>query len=398
MPEAQRDLYEVLGVARDATADEIKHAYRARVRECHPDTHPDDPDAERKYKEVNAAFSVLGDSEKRARYDQFGTADDVRGGNPFGGMDVEDIFGDIFNIFGGGSPFGSARARPDAPRRGADLQMALSITLEEAAAGVTRTVTIPRWEPCDHCHGTGSEPGHDPRECPTCHGAGQVKSRVRTPFGDTISVVTCPTCGGRGKIVEKPCTECGGEGRIHRRREQEIRIQPGVDTGTRLRVPGAGEMGANGGPPGDLYIVMEVREHPVFRRDGNDLHRTVSVPWPQAVMGGTSAVGTLIDGDAEFSVPEGAQPGQTVRLKGKGMPSLRSDRRGDIVLHLTVDVPKPSSLSENAARLVSELASELGVKAEKEGFLDKLFGSRKKAGTKAAPSTRKKASKRSSSS
>lgn len=386
MPETPRDLYEVLGVARDATADEIKHAYRVRVRECHPDTHPDDPQAEQKYKEVNAAFSVLGDREKRARYDQFGSADDAPGG-PFGGTGAEDIFGDIFNIFGGGSPFGP-RERADAPRRGSDLQMALSVTLEEAAEGVTRKVSIPRWEPCDHCGGTGCEPGHEPRVCPACGGTGQVRSRVRTIFGGTaFSVGTCPTCGGRGKIVDKPCAECGGEGRVHRRREQEIRIQPGVDNGTRLRVPGAGEMGANGGPPGDLYIVMEVREHPVFRRDGSDLHRTVVVPWPLAVMGGTLTVGTLIDGDAEFTVPEGVQPGGAVRLRGKGMPGLRTGRRGDIVLHVTVDVPKPSDLSENAARLVGELAEELGARPQKEGLLDKLFG-----GKKAAP--RKKTAKK----
>ena len=393
MPETQRDLYEVLGVARDATADQIKHAYRAKVRECHPDTHPNDPDAEQKYKEVNAAFSVLGDQEKRARYDQFGTADDISGGNPFGGMGAEDIFGDIFSMFGGGSPFGR-RANPNAPTRGADLQMVLSISLAEAATGVNRKVTIPRWEPCDHCHGTGSEPGHDPKECPTCHGTGQVRSRVRTIFGDTVQVSTCPTCGGRGKVVEKPCKECGGEGRIHRRREQEIKIQPGVDNGTRLRVPGAGEMGLNGGSPGDLYIVMEVRDDPVFQRDGMDLHRTVSIPWPQAVMGGKSVIGTLIDGDAEFDIPEGTEPGRTIRVRGKGMPSLRGSSRGDLILHVTVDVPKPSALSENASRLVNELAQELGVNTEgvnteKEGLLDKLFGGKKKADAK-KKSTKKK--------
>jgi molecular chaperone DnaJ len=260
--------------------------------------------------------------------------------------------------------------------------MVLSITLEEAATGVARKVTIPRWEPCDHCHGTGSEPGHDPKECPTCHGTGQVRARRQTIFGYQESITVCPTCGGRGKVVEKPCKECGGEGRIHRRREQEIKIQPGVDNGTRLRVPGAGEMGTNGGSPGDLYIVMEVRDHPVFQRDGQDLHRTVSIPWPQAVMGGKSTVGTLIDGDTEFDIPEGTEPGRTIRVRGKGMPALRSDRRGDLILHVTVDVPKPGALSENAARLVSELAEELGVNTEKEGLLDKLFGGKKKADEK----------------
>ncbi len=382
MAETHRDYYEVLEVSRTATADEIKRAYRLKVRDCHPDTHPNDPDAERKYKEVNEAFSVLGNQEKRQRYDQFGTADDV-GGNPFAGG-AEDIFGDFFgSMFGGG--FGTGRPRPDAPTRGSDLQMVLSITLEEAASGVSKKITIPRWEPCDHCSGTGSEPGYEPKECPTCHGTGQVRSRVRTIFGDTVSVSTCPTCGGRGKVVEKPCSECGGEGRIHRRREQEIKIQPGVDSGTRLRVPGAGELGANGGAPGDLYIVMEVKDHAVFQRDGLDLHRTVTIPFPLAVMGGTSTVGTLIDGDADFEIPEGTAPGQTIRIRGKGMPRLRGTGRGDLYLHATVAVPKGSSLSERGAELVKQLAEEMQVSvgAEKNGGLfESLFGAKKTSSKK----------------
>ena len=190
--------------------------------------------------------------------------------------------------------------------------------------------------------------------------------------------------------MEKPCTECGGEGRIHRRREQEIKIQPGVDNGTRLRVPGAGELGANGGPPGDLYIVMQVKEHQVFQRDGLDLHRTVSIPFPLAVMGGTSTVGTLIDGDAEFDIPEGTSPGQTIRVKGMGMPRLRGTGRGDLYLHVTVDVPRGSRLSEKAADLVKQLAEEMkvDVSSEKPGFFDSLFGSKKK------PAAKKKTAKK----
>ncbi|MGN0838259.1 MAG: molecular chaperone DnaJ [Pyramidobacter sp.] len=389
MAETHRDYYEILEVSRTATAEEIKKAYRLKVRECHPDTHPNDPEAERKYKEVNEAFSVLGNQEKREHYDQFGTAEGMPGGgNPFAGTGAEDIFGDLFgSMFGG---FGGARQRPNAPMRGSDLEMVLSITLEEAATGVAKKITIPRWEPCDHCHGTGSEPGYEPRECPTCHGTGQVRQRINTIFGSTLSVSTCPTCGGRGKVVEKPCTECGGEGRIHRRREQEIKIQPGVDNGTRLRVPGAGELGANGGPPGDLYIVMQVKEHQVFQRDGLDLHRTVSIPFPLAVMGGTSTVGTLIDGDAEFDIPEGTSPGQTIRVKGMGMPRLRGTGRGDLYLHVTVDVPRGSRLSEKAADLVKQLAEEMkvDVSGEKPGFFDSLFGSKKK------PAAKKKTAKK----
>ncbi len=361
MAQQQRDYYEILEISRSATTDEIKRAYRLKVRDCHPDTHPNDPDAERKYKEVNEAFSVLGNQEKRQRYDQFGTADDL-GGNPFAGG-AEDIFSDLFgSMFGGG--FAGTRTRPDAPSRGSDLQMMLSITLEEAASGVTKKITIPRWEPCDHCHGTG-----------------QVRTRVRTIFCYTYIVSTCPTCGGRGKVVEKPCFECGGEGRIHRRREQEIKIQPGVDSGTRLRVPGAGEMGTNGGAPGDLYIVMDVKEHAIFRRDGLDLHRTVTIPFPLAVMGGKWSIGTLIDGDTEFEIPEGTAPGGTIRVRGEGMPRLRGTGRGDLYLHVTVAVPKGSSLSERGADLMKQLAEEMQVNVASEkgsGIFDSLFGSKKK--------------------
>lgn len=378
MAEAQRDYYEILEVSKTATAEEIKKAYRLKVRDCHPDTHPDDPEAEHKYKAVNEAFAVLSNQEKRAHYDRFGTVDDMNGGNPFGG--AEDIFSDLF-----GGMFGSFAGahRANAPMRGSDLQMVLSITLEEAATGVSKKITIPRWEPCDHCHGSGSEPGYEPRQCPTCHGTGQVHTRLRTIFGDTVSVGTCPTCGGRGKVVEKPCRECGGEGRIHRRREQEIKIQPGVDTGTRLRVPGAGELGANGGPPGDLYIVMQVKDNPLFQRDGADLHRTVTLPFPLAVMGGTSTTVTLIDGEAQFDVPEGTAPGQVLRVKGKGMPRLRGSGRGDLYLHVTVDVPKGSKLTPEAADLIKRLAEEMDVATgEKEGLLDKLFGGKKTASKK----------------
>ena len=373
---AARDLYEVLGVAREATADDIKRAYRSKVRECHPDTHRNDPEAESKYKAVNEAYSVLSDPDKRARYDQFGTTDDQPGGNPFGGFNGD--FGDIFESFFGGG-FSGTRSRPNAPERGNDLQMVLSITLEEAATGVARKITIPRWEPCEHCHGSGSEPGHDPKECPHCHGSGQIRQRVQTLFGATMSVSTCPHCGGRGKIVVKPCTECGGEGRIHRRREQELKVPAGVDNGTRLRVPGAGELGTNGGAPGDLYIVMEVRDNPVFERDGAELHRSVSIPYPLAVLGGAWKAETLIDGTAEFNVPEGTAPGSTIRLRGKGMPRPRGNGRGDMVLHVTIDVPKKSALSETEAALIRQLADEMNISADArdDSILGKIFGSKK---------------------
>lgn len=392
MSDTQRDYYEVLGVSRTATADEIKHAYRLKVRDCHPDTHRDDPDAERKYKEVNEAFSVLGNAEKRAQYDQFGTQDpNINvGANPFGNG-AEDIFGDLFgSMFGGG--FGGTTRRANAPTRGADLQMAITISLMEAATGVTRKITIPRWEPCDHCHGTGAEPGHDIRQCPDCGGTGQVRRRVRTIFGETVTVTPCPTCGGRGQIIDKPCTECGGEGRLHRRREQEIKIQPGVDTGTRLRVPGAGELGTNGGTPGDLYIVIRVEDHPDFKRDGPDLHKTVTIPWPLAVLGGKSTVKPLCGDPVSYRVPEGTAPGATIRIAGKGMPRLRGTGNGDLYLHVTVQVPKASSLSPHASELIQQLAEELSTQSNGEkgssGLFETLFGTKK--GTTKKKSRKKK--------
>lgn len=377
---AERDLYEVLGVARGAAPDEIKRAYRSKVRECHPDTHRDDPEAEKKYKAVNEAYAVLSDPDKRARYDQFGTTDEQMGGNPFGGFNGD--LGDIFESFFGGG-FSGTRQNPNAPTRGDDLQMMLSVTLEEAASGVEKKVTIPRWEPCDHCHGSGAEPGFDPKECPQCHGTGQIRQRVQTLFGTTMSIGTCPRCGGRGKIIEKPCKECGGEGRVHRRREQQLKVPAGVDNGTRLRVPGAGEPGTNGGAPGDLYIVLEVRSHPDFERDGADLHRTVTIPYPLAVLGGSWTVKTLIDGDAEFKVPAGTAPGSTIRIRGKGMPRPRSSSRGDLILHVTIQVSKPSALSEKELELTRQLAEAMNVTLpEKEGLLDKLFGGKKSEGKK----------------
>ena len=389
----QRDYYEVLGVERTATTDEIKRAYRLKVRDCHPDTHPNDPDAEQKYREVNEAFSVLGNQEKRARFDQFGTVDENGAGfNPFGRGQPGDIFEDIFDMFGGsGFRSGFSRSqRADAPVNGADMQMNIRLTLEDVARGTVRNVTVPRWESCEHCHGSGAEPGHEPRECPTCHGAGKITRHVQSFLGTAVQVEPCPTCAGRGKIVDTPCSECGGEGRVHRRRDVEVKIPAGIDHGMRLRVPGGGEAGRNGGAPGNLYILINVEPHPIFQREGSSLHRNVTIPWPLAVMGGSSSTGTLIDGDAEYDVPQGAKPGDTIRVRGKGMPEINSTNRGDLYLHVNVEVPKFSDLSENAADLVKQLAAEMNVNgAEDEGILGKIFGNKKKTATKKKSAKRK---------
>lgn len=374
------DYYEVLQVDRTATASEIKRAFRQQVRSCHPDTNPGDADAERRFKELNEAYSVLSDADKRAHYDRFGTVDG--NGSPFngfGGGGMEDLFGDLFgNLFGGG--FGP-RSGPAGPERGADLQMGISITLEEAAQGVTRTVKIPRWENCDHCEGQGAEPGSSVRQCSTCGGSGQVRQRVNTLFGQTVTVGACPSCAGSGKIIEEPCRHCHGEGRERRVREQDIKIQPGVDTGTRLRVAGSGESGFRGGPPGDLFIAIEVRDHPRFQRDGKDLHCRLDVDWPLAVLGGSCTVETLIDGTQKVDITAASQPGSTVRLKGMGMPLLRGNGRGDLYAHLSVRVPKAADLSEKAQTHLSDLAQEMGFAPpeEGEGLLTRIFGSKKKS-------------------
>ncbi len=387
----KRDYYEILEVSREASSEEIRRAFRNKARTCHPDLHRDDPDAERKFKEINEAYSVLSDAEKRQRYDRFGTAE---ASGPFDGgfPSAEDLFG---SFFGGGFGTGG-RSHPNAPQRGADLEMVLSVTLEEAARGVAKKVTIPRWEPCDHCEGKGAEPGSQVQSCPTCGGSGQVRQRMRTIFGETITVGTCPNCGGRGKKVDQLCSHCHGEGRQRRRREQEVKIQPGVDTGTRLRVPGAGDLGANGGPPGDLYIVMEVKDHPDFQREGADLLRRVAIPFPLAVMGGQFQVESLIDGALDFDVAPGTQPGDRVQLRGRGMPRLKVNGRGDLYLQLTVEVPLPRDLSDRGRELLAQLGQELGLssdptKSSDEGLLGKIFGKGKQ--TKHAKGSGKRASK-----
>lgn len=370
----KRDYYEILEISRDATAEEIKKAYRLKVRTCHPDSHPDDPEAERKFKEVNEAYSVLGDAEKRNQYDQFGTAEDL-GGSPFTGG-TGDLFGDLFGTFFGGG-FGGARSQANAPVRGADVEKVLALTLEEAALGVSKKITIPRWENCEHCGGSGSEPGSSLRTCENCHGTGQVHQRERTMFGIIETVGTCPVCHGRGKVVSNPCKECHGEGKIYRTRQQEIKIKPGVDAGMRLRVPGAGELGANGGPPGDLFIDIDIKADARFERDGNNLHCQSSILFPTAALGGKGKVESLIDGMIDYDIPEGTQPGDQIRLKGFGMPKLNGAGRGDLYLHMNVVVPRASKLSEKARQLVTDLAAEMGAavsQVDKRTLLEKILG------------------------
>jgi molecular chaperone DnaJ len=270
------DLYQILGVPRDASQEEVKKAYRKLVRQYHPDKNKGNPESEEKIQKINAAYSVLGDPEKRARFDQFGTTEG--GGNPFeggfgGGGGFGDLFGDLFEqVFGGGMGMGGRRPDPNAPRRGSDLEMGITVTLLEAANGATRNLEIPRWDNCPTCSGTGAKPGTAPQTCSACGGRGQVESVQRTPFGQFVSVTTCPKCQGKGKVILERCESCGGRGQIRQNHKVEVKIPAGVETGTRLRISGEGEGGTNGGSRGDLFLVIDVGRHDEFERDGGDLH------------------------------------------------------------------------------------------------------------------------------
>lgn len=371
-----RDYYGTLGVSRDASTAEIKKAYRQLVRKYHPDANPGNKDAEERFTKINEAYQVLSDPQKRAQYDQFGTVGDFsQGGSPFDGFGgTGDIFGDLFeNIFGGGP--GARRQDPNAPRRGSDLETELVITLEEAARGVRKEMTVPRWENCDRCGGTGAEPGTSPETCPRCSGTGQVETRQRTPFGSFVSVSACPECSGKGKIIKEPCTKCKGRGRVREKHKIEINIPAGVDKGTRLRMSGQGEAGINGGPSGDLYVFVNIPEHKIFKRDGSDLHRTLVIPFPQAALGAQVKVNNLYGEEEVLDIPGGTQPGEVFTLKGSGMPKLRGKGKGNLYVHVDIDVPK--KLSDKEKALLEGLAGEMGLEVRSEGMFGKfkkIFG------------------------
>jgi len=350
---SKRDYYEVLGVQKGASADEIKKAYRKLARQYHPDVNKDDPSAEGKFKEAAEAYEVLSDDQKRANYDRFGHADPNQFGGG-GGGGFEGGFGDIFDMFFGG---GGRQAR-NGPQRGNDLQYQLQIEFKEAAFGAEKTIEIPRWEECDTCHGTGAKPGTNVSSCGTCRGTGQQENVVNTPLGRMVNRTTCRTCGGSGKKIEQKCGSCHGEGKVRKRRKIELRIPPGVDTGNRLRVNGAGEMGAKGGPPGDLYVVFVVRDHEFFEREGEDVYCEVPLTFVQAALGDEIEVPT-IDGKAKLRIPEGTQSGTVFRLRGQGIPVLnRAGQRGD--QHVRVTVVTPTKLNDRQRDLLRELADLMG--------------------------------------
>ena len=327
---AKRDYYEVLGVNRDAAEDEIKKSYRKLAMKYHPDRNPDNPKAEEQFKEAKEAYEILTDANKRAAYDQYGHAgvdpSAGAGGAGFGGF--ADAFGDIFgDIFGGG------RGRSNV-YRGADLRYNLEITLEEAARGTETKIRIPTMQECETCHGSGAKPGTQPTTCTTCGGHGQV--RMQQGFFSVQQ--TCPKCRGTGKIVQSPCTPCHGAGRIKQHKTLSVKIPVGVDEGDRIRLSNEGEAGVNGGPAGDLYVVIQLKSHPVFERDHNDLHCEMPISFSTAALGGEIEIPTL-DGYAKIKVPAETQTGKVFRLRGKGIKGVRSTSHGDLLCHVVIETP-----------------------------------------------------------
>lgn len=376
----KRDFYEVLGVDRSASDDELKKAYRKAAKKYHPDLNPGDKEAEARFKEVNEAYEILSDQEKRSRYDQFGhagvdpnySAGGYGGGfgGGFGGFgDFGDI-GDIFSsIFGGG--FGGGRANPNAPRRGGDVTTSVTISFEEAAKGCKKKVKVTSIDGCTDCHGTGAADGTTPKSCPTCHGTGHVKVVQRTPFGQMQTQRPCDQCRGSGKIIEKPCRTCGGKGKVRRTREEEINIPAGIDDSQILVVRGKGDAGINGGPAGDLNISVNVRPHPVFERDGTDVYCEIPITFVQAALGAEIQVPTL-DGKANLKIREGTQPGDKFRLKGKGIVRTNSTYRGDQYVIITVEVPKDLTKAQKAILTNFEAKTTENNYAKRKSFFEKV--------------------------
>jgi len=366
---AKRDYYEVLGVPREANAQEVKSAYRKLALKYHPDKNPGDKQAEESFKEAAEAYSVLSDPNKRGQYDRFGHAGVNVGGGGFGGFDP-DIFGDFSDIlgdfFGFGDVFGGGRRRrPNQAQRGSDLRYDLCISFEEAVFGVKTKIKIPRQETCNVCGGTGAKPGQGRVTCNTCGGQGQI--RYQQGFF-TISR-TCPQCQGAGQIIKSRCTECKGSGRLPKEKVLELKIPAGVDDGSRLRVAGEGESGANGGPPGDLYVVIEVEEHPFFKRQGNDIYCELPVSFPQAALGAEIGIPTL-QGQEKLKIPEGTQTGTVFRLKGRGIVSLGGRGQGDQLVAITVVTP--TKLNKQQKEILQQFAE--ASEEEPEEASGGLFG------------------------
>ena len=376
----KRDYYEVLGLQKSATADEIKKAYRKLAKENHPDLHPGDKAAEERFKEINEAYEILSDDDKRAKYDQYGhAAFDPSAGfggagfDGFGGFggfgDLGDIFGDIFG-FGGGT-----RSNPNAPRRGENIRATVSISFEEAAFGCKKDVTVARVEPCEVCKGSGCAPGTTPEVCPDCKGSGTVRTTQRTPFGMAQSTGPCQKCRGTGRIIHQPCTNCRGMGSVRRQHKVNVSVPAGIDDGQTISLRGQGSAGSNGGPQGDLLVSVIVRPHARFERDGNSVLLQQDISYAQAALGAEIEVPTL-DGRVKLTIPEGTQPGAVFRLRGKGIPFLRGGGRGDQFVSVNVAVPK--SMTSAQKELLRQFAASMGDLDNSGIKTGGIFGKKKK--------------------
>ncbi len=372
MAEQKRDYYEVLGVNKNATEEELKKAYRQVAKKYHPDLNPGNAEAEAKFKEANEAYAVLSDADKRRKYDQFGHAGVDGNGFGGGGFNYTDMdFSDIFSsIFGGG--FGGSSRRRSGPQRGADLRYGMSISFMEAAFGVEKDITIDKEDTCTSCNGSGAQPGTSPETCPTCHGSGRIQQQTQTLFGMTMVTKDCNTCGGRGTIIRTPCAACHGRGRMRIRKTIHVKVPAGVDTGNRLPIRGEGEPGTKGGPYGDLYIEFKVAKHDIFTRTGADTYCEVPISYSQACLGGEIDVPT-IDGPMKYTIKEGTQPGETVDFRGKGIPYVNSNgARGKHTCKFVVEVP--TRLNEEQKKLLRSFEGTLTERnyAKKSGFFKKV--------------------------
>ncbi|MBI2136265.1 molecular chaperone DnaJ [Candidatus Woesearchaeota archaeon] len=373
-----KDYYKILGVEKNASKEEIKKAYKRMAKQCHPDLNKHDSKATEKFKEINEAASILGDDQKRQQYDQYGTTAESFGDQGFSNSDFSEFmsgmdFDDIFDQILGGGNFGfggrgGRRGTRESSSRGSDLRYDLEITLEDAAHGTTKTLSIPKLETCEECDGSGAKSSSDVEKCSVCNGSGAERHTRRTAFGLFQSTTTCSRCRGQGEVIKHPCSECSGTGRVENTRKLEVKIPAGVDTGTNLRVSHEGEAGLRGGGKGDLYVVIHVKDHDLFKREGNDLYVDAPIPFTVAALGGEIEVPTL-DGKATLKIPSGTQPGTIFRMKGKGIPALQGYGTGNENVHVTVEVP--DKLSSKQKELLEELNKTFSEK--KGGFFRRIF-------------------------
>jgi molecular chaperone DnaJ len=375
---AKKDYYEILGIQKGASDDEIKKAFRKLAIKYHPDKNKGDKEAEEQFKEINEAYQVLTDPQKKAQYDQYGTTD-FQGGFD-GGFDFSEMggFGDIFDTFFGGGGFGGrgGNRRKNGPERGADIEASINLTFEEAVFGTEKEINVTRRENCETCHGTGAKSGTSPKTCDKCGGTGQVRTQRNTPLGSFVSMSACDKCGGKGTIIENPCHTCHGTGKERKQRKIKVNVPAGVDTGNIIPLRGQGEHGANGGPAGDLYINIRVASHPTFNRKGNDIYIDTHISFGKAVLGVELKVPT-VDGDVKYPVPAGTQSGTVFRLKGKGVPRVNSAGRGDQYVNVIVDVPKNLNDKQKEALInFMEASGETVEDSKKSGFMGKIFGNK----------------------